>query len=78
MSLRRDGTGLSLAVADRGRGFDPSPEDARQGTGFGLFSIGECLRQAGGSFDIESTPGQGTRCVLAIPSPLLEKKESSR
>ena len=78
VSLRRDGTGLSLAVADRGRGFDPSPEAARQGTGFGLFSIGECLRQAGGSFDIESTPGQGTRCVLAIPSPLLEKKESSR
>ena len=78
VSLRRDKTGLSLAVVDRGRGFDPSPEDARPRTGFGLFSIGECLKQAGGSFDIQSTPGQGTRCVLAIPAPLLEKKESSR
>ena len=78
VSLRRDRTGLSLAVADRGRGFDPSPAGARQRTGFGLFSIGECLRQAGGSFDIESTPGQETRCVLAIPSPLLEHKDSSR
>ena len=78
VSLRRDKTGLSLAVVDRGRGFDPSPEDPRPRTGYGLFSIGECLRQAGGSFDIQSTPGQGTRCVLAIPAPLLEKKESSR
>ena len=78
VSLRRDETRLSLAVADRGRGFEPSPEDPRQRSGFGLFSIGECLRQAGGTFDIQSAPGQGTRCVLAVPSPSLERKENSR
>ena len=78
VSLRRDETQLSLAVADRGRGFDPHLEGPRQRSGFGLFSIGECLRQAGGTFDIESAPGQGTRCVLAVPSPSLERKENSR
>ena len=78
VSLRRDGTQLSLAVADRGRGFEPSAAGAGQRLGFGLFSIGECLSQAGGTFDIESAPGQGTRCVLAVPSSLLGRKESSR
>ena len=78
ISLRRDETGLSLVVADRGRGFEPSPEGARQPSGFGLFSIGECLRQAGGTFDIEPTPGRGTRCVLAVPASSLERKESFR
>ncbi len=78
VSLRRDETQLSLAVADRGQGFEPSPDGARQRLGFGLFSIGECLSQAGGSFDIESAPGQGTRCVLAVPSSALERKENSR
>ena len=71
VSLRRDERQLSLAVADRGRGFEPSPDGARQGLGFGLFSIGECLSQAGGTFAIESAPGQGTRCVLAVPSSSL-------
>ena len=78
VSLRRAETQLSLAVADRGRGFEPSPEGARQPSGFGLFSIGECLSQAGGTFDIESAPGQGTRCVLSVPSSSLEGKENSR
>ena len=78
VSLARDETQLSLAVADRGRGFEPSPEGARQPSGFGLFSIGECLSQAGGTFDIESAPGQGTRCVLSVPSSSLERKEHSR
>ena len=78
VSLARDETQLSLAVADRGRGFEPSPEGARQPSGFGLFSIGECLSQAGGTFDVESAPGQGTRCVLSVPSSSLEGKENSR
>ena len=71
VSLRRDETQLSLVVADRGRGFEPSPEGAPNRLGFGLFSIRECLSQAGGTFDIESAPGQGTRCVLAVPSSSL-------
>ncbi len=27
------------------------------------------MTQAGGSFHIESTPGQGTRCQLTVPGP---------
>ena len=77
VSLRRDETHLSLTVADRGRGFEPS-DKARHRLGFGLFSIGECLSQAGGSFEIESAPRQGTRCLLSVPSSSLGRKEDSR
>ena len=65
---------LSLTVADRGRGFEPSPDTARHRLSFGLFSIGECLSQAGGSFEIESAPEQGTRCLLIVPSSSLGGK----
>ena len=76
VSLRRDETQLSLTVADRGRGFEPSPDTARHRMSFGLFSIGECLSQAGGSFEIESAPEQGTRCLLIVPSSSLGEKDS--
>ena len=75
VSLRRDETQLSLTVADRGRGFEPSAK-ARHRLSFGLFSIGECLSQAGGSFEIESAPEQGTRCLLIVPSSSLGEKDS--
>ena len=78
VSLRRDETGLNLTVADRGRGFEPSPDTARHRSGFGLFSIGECLSQSGGSFEIESAPDQGTRCLLIVPSSSLGGKQDAR
>lgn len=68
VSLRREGAELRVVVEDSGRGFDPlHPEGIRHRFGFGLFSIRECMTQAGGSFHIESTPGQGTRCQLTVP-----------
>ena len=67
VALLREGTELSVVVEDRGRGFDPHPEGIRHRFGFGLFSIRECMTQAGGSFHIESTPGRGTRCRLTVP-----------
>ena len=68
VSLLREGAELRVVVEDSGRGFDPlHPEGIRHRLGFGLFSIRECMTQAGGSFHIESTPGQGTRCRLTVP-----------
>jgi PAS domain S-box-containing protein len=61
---------LCITVADEGIGFDPVSvvERAKAGqVGWGLFSIRERLTLLGGRFDIESTPGQGTRFRLIAP-----------
>lgn len=52
---------LEIVIRDAGRGFDTT---AVAHDHFGLASIRERARQAGGSASIESSPGQGT-CVTA-------------
>jgi two-component system, NarL family, sensor histidine kinase LiaS len=58
-------SGVTLRVADDGRGFDPEKEDG--GDGFGLKSISERLAKLGGHVDIQSAPGEGTRLVCVCP-----------
>lgn len=53
-----DGTGFDAQMA--GEGFSPTG-------GFGLFSIRESIRHAGGSLLIESSPGGGTDAVVSVP-----------
>ena len=68
VSLRRDEAQLQAMVQDAGRSFDTGCLDRMDGSsGFGLFGIQEHLAHIGGHFEIESTPGKGTRCLLAIP-----------
>ena len=58
-----------IVVEDAGEGFDSSkraPAFDKQG-GFGLFTIREMSSHLGGSFEIESAPGGGTRAVLCAP-----------
>ena len=51
---------LRLEIADNGRGFDPGvPAD-----GNGLASMRKRAAAFGGAFDIDSTPGHGTRVSL--------------
>ena len=60
---------LYICVADDGVGFNHSPEAGAKELkgGYGLFSIKERVNYMGGSVDIESEPGQGTRVTLLIP-----------
>ncbi len=61
---------LCITVTDEGVGFDPARlvDPANAGTvGWGLFSIRERLTLLGGRFDVESSPGQGTRLRLIAP-----------
>ena len=69
VSLRCAAAQLQAVVQDAGRGFDTGRlVDCMDGSsGFGLFGIQEHLAHIGGHFAIESTPGEGTRCLLAIP-----------
>jgi len=60
---------LQIVVADHGAGFDPRrlpPEGSR---GLGLPSIRQRLEYLGGSLEIASAPGQGSRFTLSIPLP---------
>jgi signal transduction histidine kinase len=56
--------GLTLTVADDGIGFEV---DATWHKGLGLISMRERLEAVGGSLEIRSTPGAGTRLHVAVP-----------
>jgi signal transduction histidine kinase len=60
---------MLIQVVDDGKGFEPSrlsPVNPRRG-GFGLLSIRERLLRLGGSIDIESAPGEGTKITMSLP-----------
>jgi signal transduction histidine kinase len=56
--------GIRLSIADNGIGFDPAR--ASRG-GFGLTSMRERARAAGGDFQCLSTPGVGTQIEVVLP-----------
>lgn len=61
--LWREDRFMRIAVEDDGVGFVPGADTS----GFGLLSIRERLNHLGGSLQIRSAPGEGTRIVLAAP-----------
>jgi signal transduction histidine kinase len=65
-----DGPDVVLQVADDGVGFDPpAARERAAATGhLGLRSMAERIQTAGGSLDITSGPGNGTRVVLRLPA----------
>ena len=66
VSLSRDATALRAVIEDDGVGIH-GKQDPENGGRFGLFSIKERLRNIGGTFSIESTPGSGTCVTLVFP-----------
>jgi PAS domain S-box-containing protein len=56
---------LSLEMHDDGVGFDV--EGARLAAGLGLISMRERIHLIGGKFEIQSSPGQGTRITARAP-----------
>ena len=60
---------IRILVEDNGVGFDVSGSHAEANgrRGFGLFSIRERLRHIGGQFEIDSSPGSGSRFALVAP-----------
>ena len=65
----RDEGAVLVSVHDDGVGFDVADARAREGTAgsFGLFSLRERLGALGGSVDVFSAPGGGTRVDLRAP-----------
>lgn len=63
VQLWREEGFMRVAVEDDGVGFDPGADT----TGFGLLSLRDRLNHLGGSLEIQSAPGEGTRIVLTGP-----------
>jgi signal transduction histidine kinase len=68
IEIRRGGTDpIQLTVSDAGCGFDPDSLQDLTSTAFGLFSIHEQLGLLGGTLEVTSAPGAGTRVVVTVP-----------
>jgi PAS domain S-box-containing protein len=65
ISLAEDEGFLTLEVSDSGRGFDV--ERAKRGSGIGLISAEERVKVLCGTFEVSSTPHQGTTIVARVP-----------
>ncbi len=60
--LERRGGVLTMRVADNGRGFD----QAQTTSGYGLRNIERRVEMVGGSVQVSSTPGAGTRLTVEV------------
>lgn len=65
LQLALDAQAITLTISDDGVGFNPSASSAPGH--FGLASMRERVLPLGGTFSVESTPGQGTRIRASIP-----------
>jgi PAS domain S-box-containing protein len=69
LRLTRRDAWLQLAIQDDGQGFDVrrTMDDMSKGHGLGLLGIEERITSLGGTFEIESKTGKGTRVSAKIP-----------
>jgi two-component system sensor histidine kinase DegS len=63
---RQSEGGWEITIADNGRGFDPEAAATRVGSG--LVSMRERAVIIGGTLDLTSRPGYGTKLTLTIPA----------
>jgi signal transduction histidine kinase len=71
-----------IIVEDDGCGFDPSPhpgpppklgEGDREGAHFGLRIMRERAEAVGGSLQVRSAPGHGTKVIVQVPLRLVDR-----
>jgi len=69
LDIRREINCIRVTVADDGAGFDVDEvlSSPSRGRSVGLFNIRERLDYIGGTLDIDSEPGRGSRFVLVAP-----------
>jgi two-component system sensor histidine kinase UhpB len=63
--LAHDTMGVALTVLDNGVGF--STTDPRKPNSYGLVGLRERAYLLGGTTEIDSTPGKGTRIRVELP-----------
>lgn len=72
IKLKDEGHHIKIVVIDNGKGFDVEATTAQAAPDehFGLFSVRERLGLFGGTMQIDSTPGEGTRVTISVPLQL--------
>jgi signal transduction histidine kinase len=73
VDLRGVPDGIALTIVDDGVGFEV---DAVWGRGLGLISMHERIEAIGGTFEIRSSPGAGTRLEVRVPASILNDTEA--
>jgi signal transduction histidine kinase len=75
--VKDNGSGMSEAVKEQI--FDPffSTQPEGTGTGLGLFTSLNLIKEHGGAFGVESNPGQGTEFQIFLPLPTPQTKDAS-
>ena len=69
--------GLEIEVWDDGSGFNPLAIKRGEWPHLGLQTMQERAEAIGGAFEIESTPGNGTRVRVTVPHPSSVRTERS-
>jgi signal transduction histidine kinase/ligand-binding sensor domain-containing protein len=64
VGIKRDQDGILISVHDNGKGFDV---DGLELPDFGLAGMRERAKVLGGSVELRSSPGKGTRVTLHVP-----------
>jgi signal transduction histidine kinase len=69
LRLERKESSVAILIEDDGQGFDLDKTASPQapGRGMGLLGMQERITSLGGTFSIQSRPGQGTRLTMEIP-----------
>jgi signal transduction histidine kinase len=67
--LERDGR-ISIEIEDDGKGFSPEslPPPAARERGLGLLGMRERVELFGGTLELDSAPGSGTRIAVIVPA----------
>ncbi|HEY9289411.1 MAG TPA: histidine kinase [Candidatus Dormibacteraeota bacterium] len=74
VSVEQSAGRLVFSVADDGRGLDP----AKAKSGSGMQNMRDRVEVLGGRFQVESSPGAGTRVVGSIPFDAADQASASR
>jgi two-component system nitrogen regulation sensor histidine kinase GlnL len=70
-------TGTGISAANKEQIFDPFFTTKESGVGLGLFITHQIITEHGGTIDVDSTVGQGTRFVIRLPLDSLSSQEAA-
>jgi two-component system CheB/CheR fusion protein len=71
LRVERGEDGFRVIVEDRGEGFDPAIQEENR-EGFGLVSVRDRIEMIGGKFELETSPGEGTRVTIEVPWEVID------
>ncbi len=66
-----------MTVEDREHAFDPfyTTRQEKGGTGLGLSIVHGTITEHGGTIEIDSQPGKGTRIIIRLPVEVAESNK---